>query len=151
MPAESSLKVNPIAGETFHPLPEEQQGKITVSARKSTKPIWSGSRSLSSTRRSVRNAKSLRIVFTPIHGTGGVIVKPMLQRLGFRFRGRAAQDRFDGAFPTVKSPNPENAEALRLGIELAEKTNADLVLATDPDCDRMGVGRPEPAPENWYC
>ena len=49
------------------------------------------------------------------------------------------QDRFDGAFPTVKSPNPENAEALRLGIELAEKQNADLVIATDPDCDRMGV------------
>ena len=46
---------------------------------------------------------------------------------------------FDGGFPTVKSPNPENAEALQMGIELAKKENADLVVATDPDCDRMGV------------
>lgn len=84
-------------------------------------------------------AKTLRIIFTPIHGTGGVIVKPMLQRLGFNFEVVPEQDQFNGAFPTVKSPNPENAEALRMGIELAEKRNADLVIATDPDCDRMGV------------
>jgi phosphoglucomutase len=51
----------------------------------------------------------------------------------------AEQDRFDGRFPTVESPNPENAEALKLGIELAKKKNADLLIATDPDCDRMGV------------
>src|SRR5207253_4237073 len=81
----------------------------------------------------------LSIVFTPIHGTGGVIIKPMLKRLGFNFKVVPQQDEFDGAFPTVKSPNPENAEALRLGIALAKKTNADFVLATDPDCDRMGV------------
>ena len=60
----------------------------------------------------VRAAKDLRIVFTPIHGTGGVIIKPMLQRLGFKFSVVAAQDEFDGRFPTVTSPNPENAEAL---------------------------------------
>ncbi len=87
----------------------------------------------------VRSAKSLRIVFTPLHGTGGVIIKPMLQRLGFNFRVVEEQDRFDGDFPTVDSPNPENAAALRLGVELAEKEGADLVIATDPDCDRMGV------------
>jgi phosphoglucomutase len=63
----------------------------------------------------------------------------MLKRLGFSFEVVPEQDRFDGAFPTVKSPNPENAEALRMGIELAEKEKGDLVLATDPDCDRMGV------------
>ena len=63
----------------------------------------------------------------------------MLKRLGFNFDVVAEQDRFDGRFPTVKSPNPENAEALQLGIELATKANADLVIATDPDCDRMGV------------
>ncbi len=87
----------------------------------------------------VRTQNSLRIVFTPIHGTGGVIIKPMLQRLGFSFDAVAEQDDFDGRFPTVKSPNPENAEALNLAIELAKKQNADLVIATDPDCDRMGV------------
>lgn len=87
----------------------------------------------------VQSAKSLGIVFTPLHGTGGVILKPMLHRLGFPCHVVAAQDQFDGSFPTVKSPNPENAEALSMGIDLARKTNADLVLATDPDCDRLGV------------
>ena len=87
----------------------------------------------------VRAQSALRIVFTPIHGTGGVIIKPMLKRLGFSFDVVAEQDHFDGRFPTVKSPNPENAEALQLGIELAKKEGADLVIATDPDCDRMGV------------
>ncbi len=87
----------------------------------------------------VRGAKDLRIVFTPIHGTGGVIIKPMLQRLGFQFAVVRQQDEFDGAFPTVASPNPENAEALKLGVEQAQADGADLVVATDPDCDRMGV------------
>ena len=87
----------------------------------------------------VHSAKSLGIVFTPLHGTGGVILKPMLHRLGFSCHVVAAQDRFDGSFSTVKSPNPENAEALSMGIDLARKTNADLVLGTDPDCDRLGV------------
>jgi phosphoglucomutase len=81
----------------------------------------------------------LRIVFTPLHGTGGVITKPMLERLGFNFTVVEEQDRFDGNFPTVASPNPENAAALRLGVELAERIDAALVVATDPDCDRMGV------------
>ncbi|MGZ5020482.1 MAG: phospho-sugar mutase, partial [Chthoniobacterales bacterium] len=87
----------------------------------------------------VRAAKDLRIVFTPIHGTGGVITEPMLERFGFHFSVVQEQGRFDGSFPTVKSPNPENAEALKLGVKLAKKENADLVVATDPDCDRMGV------------
>ncbi len=87
----------------------------------------------------VRAQKELRIVFTPIHGTGGVIIKPLLTRLGFQFHVVAEQDAFDGRFPTVKSPNPENAEALRLGMEQAQAEGADLVVATDPDCDRVGV------------
>ncbi len=87
----------------------------------------------------VRAQNDLRIVFTPIHGTGGVMIKPLLERLGFKFDVVLEQDGFDGRFPTVKSPNPENAEALRLGIELARHKHADLVIATDPDCDRMGV------------
>jgi phosphoglucomutase len=81
----------------------------------------------------------LKIVYTPIHGTGGVIVKPVLRKIGLNFSVVPEQDQFDGRFPTVKSPNPENAEALNLGISLAQKQNADLVIATDPDCDRMGV------------
>src|SRR5438034_2737441 len=87
----------------------------------------------------IRETKSLRVVYSPLHGTGRVIVEPMLKRLGFNFDVVAEQDRFDGRFSTVKSPNPENAEALTMAIKLAEKEDADLVVATDPDCDRMGA------------
>ncbi|HLC12650.1 MAG TPA: phospho-sugar mutase [Chthoniobacterales bacterium] len=87
----------------------------------------------------IERTRDLKIVYTPIHGTGGVIVKPILRKIGLNFSVVPEQDQFDGRFPTVKSPNPENAEALNLGISLAQKQNADLVVATDPDCDRMGV------------
>ena len=90
-------------------------------------------------RRLMGRTRDLKIVYTPIHGTGGIIVKPMLRKLGLNFSVVSEQDKFDGRFPTVKSPNPENAEALNLGISLAQKENADLVIATDPDCDRLGV------------
>jgi phosphoglucomutase len=87
----------------------------------------------------MERAHDLKIVYTPLHGTGGVIVKPMLRKIGLNFSVVPEQDQFDGRFPTVKSPNPENAEALNLGISLAQKENADLVIATDPDCDRLGA------------
>jgi phosphoglucomutase len=87
----------------------------------------------------IREGKSLRIIYTPLHGTGAVIIKPMLKRLGFNFEVVPEQNHFDGRFPTVKSPNPENAEALTMAIDLAQKQDADLVVATDPDCDRMGA------------
>lgn len=84
-------------------------------------------------------ASGLKIVYTPIHGTGGVILIPMFKRLGLNFGVVAKQEQFDGRFPTVKSPNPENPEALELGIDQARREAADLVVATDPDCDRIGV------------
>ena len=87
----------------------------------------------------LKRARDLKLVYTPIHGTGSVIIKPLLTRLGINFIVVPEQDRFDGRFPTVKSPNPENAEALKLGIELALREKADVVIGTDPDCDRMGV------------
>lgn len=85
------------------------------------------------------HAAKLKVVFTSIHGTGGAIIVPLLQRLGFDFATVPEQDEGDGRFPTVKSPNPENAEALALGVALAEKIGAEVVIATDPDADRMGV------------
>jgi phosphoglucomutase len=87
----------------------------------------------------IAGQQDLKIIYTPIHGTGGVIIKPMLSKLGFTFSLVPEQEEFDGRFPTVKSPNPENAAALQLGIEQAKRENADVVIATDPDCDRMGV------------
>jgi phosphoglucomutase len=130
-------KVNAVAGESY--TPKAERGQIEVLGREVDEAFMERLETLILSKDLVRAATDLRIVFTPLHGTGGVIIKPMLERLGFNFSVVAEQDRFDGNFPTVDSPNPENAAALRLGVEQAEKTGADLVVATDPDCDRMGV------------
>src|ERR1700682_506319 len=132
-------KVNGIQSETSAATPVERRGEVITLGREIDEAYMNRLESLILNKELVRAVKSLRIVFTPLHGTGGVIIKPMLERLGFNFRVVEEQDRFDGNFPTVDSPNPENAAALRLGVELAEREDADLVIATDPDCDRMGV------------
>ncbi len=80
-----------------------------------------------------------KLVFTNLHGTGDVMILPALARLGLTADTVAAQLAHDPRFPTVKSPNPENAEALALGVEQAKSTGADLVIATDPDNDRVGI------------
>ncbi|HEU5078349.1 MAG TPA: phospho-sugar mutase [Opitutaceae bacterium] len=87
---------------------------------------------------SVFKATRLRVAFTNIHGTGGVASMPLLLQAGAEVHQVPEQAAFDPRFPTVKSPNPENAEALSRAIALAEAEGLDLVLATDPDCDRMG-------------
>jgi phosphoglucomutase len=132
-------KVNSIAGESYKAKPAKERGKVQILGSEVDDAYMKRVESLILNKELVRSAKSLRIVFTPLHGTGSVIIKPMLKRLGFKFSVVKEQDTFDGNFPTVESPNPENAAALRLGVELAEKTKADLVVATDPDCDRVGV------------
>ena len=86
----------------------------------------------------LRNA-SLRAVYTNIHGVGGVTTVPLLIHAGVKVSEVPEQMGFDGRFPTVKSPNPENAEALSLAVALAEKGGHDVVMATDPDSDRMGT------------
>ncbi len=80
----------------------------------------------------------IKIAFTNIHGTGAVASVPLLRRAGCEVHVVAEQEAFDGRFPTVKSPNPENAEALSMAVKLAETKGLDLVVGTDPDCDRMG-------------
>lgn len=80
----------------------------------------------------------LKIAFTNIHGTGGIASVPLLLHAGAEVHEVPEQVAFDPRFPTVKSPNPENAEALSKAVALAEAKGLDLVLATDPDCDRMG-------------
>lgn len=132
-------KVNAIAGETYAALPDASRGAVQTVGKEIDDAYMQRLESLVLDRELVKSQRDLRIVFTPIHGTGGVIIKPMLERLGFNYSTVAAQDKFDGRFPTVKSPNPENAEALRLAVEQAKTEGADLVVATDPDCDRMGV------------
>src|SRR5438034_1684339 len=130
-------KVNQITSERFTPVPKNEQGKVTTIGEDIDEAYMQRLETLLLDPKVIREAKSLRIIYTPLHGTGSVIIKPMLKRLGFNFTVVSQQNHFDGQFPTVKSPNPENAEALTMAMELAEKANADLVVATDPDCDRM--------------
>jgi len=89
----------------------------------------------------IQRQKDMKIVYTPIHGTGITLVPRVLQALGFtNVSVVEAQATPDGNFPTVKSPNPEERDAMRLALEQAESINADLVMATDPDADRVGAG-----------
>ena len=84
--------------------------------------------------------KNLKIVYTPLHGTGNIPARRILKELGFEnVYVVKEQELPDGAFPTVSYPNPEAAEAFELGLKLAKEVDADLVLATDPDADRLGV------------
>lgn len=88
----------------------------------------------------VQRQKDLKIVYTPIHGTGMMLVPRALQSWGFEQVMTVPEQMVkSGDFPTVESPNPENAEALTLAVELARLHDADLVMATDPDADRVGI------------
>lgn len=84
--------------------------------------------------------KELKIVYTPLHGTGNIPARRILRELGFEnVYVVPEQELPDGEFPTVSYPNPEAAEAFELALKLAKEKDADLVLATDPDADRLGV------------
>lgn len=88
----------------------------------------------------VQRQKDLKIVYTPIHGTGMMLVPRALQSWGFEQVMTVPEQMVkSGDFPTVESPNPENAEALTLAVEMARLHDADLVMATDPDADRVGI------------
>ena len=85
-------------------------------------------------------AKDFTIVYTPLHGTGNVPVRRVLKELGFeKVYVVPEQEKPDGTFPTVAYPNPESPKAFELALALAKKVDADIVLATDPDADRLGV------------
>lgn len=88
----------------------------------------------------INRHKDLNIVYTPLHGTGRVIIPAALRTWGFQnIHVVPEQMVIDGNFPTVVSPNPENAEAMTLGMNLGTKLNADLVIASDPDADRLAI------------
>lgn len=85
-------------------------------------------------------AEDVKIVYTPLHGAGNMPVQRILKELGFKnVYVVPEQEQPNGDFPTVSYPNPEDANAFKLALELAEKVNADVVLANDPDADRLGV------------
>ena len=84
--------------------------------------------------------KDLKVVYTPLHGTGNIPARRVLKELGFEHVNVVKEQELpDGDFPTVSYPNPEAEEAFELGLKLAKEIDADLVLATDPDADRLGV------------
>lgn len=88
----------------------------------------------------INRQKDLNIVYSPLHGTGRVIIPAALRTWGFQnIHVVAEQMVIDGNFPTVVSPNPENSEAMTMGMNLGTKLNADLVIASDPDADRLAI------------
>lgn len=97
-------------------------------------------KSLSLSPEVIARHKDLKIVYTPIHGTGVKLVPIALKKIGFNnIIGVPEQNVSNGDFPTVKSPNPEEHAALKMAIEKAEEVNADIVMGTDPDADRVGI------------
>jgi phosphoglucomutase len=96
--------------------------------------------SLSISKEAIKRQKDLKIVFTPIHGTGITLVPKVLEKMGFT-NVTVVQEQAtpDGNFPTVIYPNPEEKEAMNLAVKKAEQLDADLVMATDPDSDRVGI------------
>ena len=88
----------------------------------------------------IKKQENLSIVYTPLHGTGNMPVQRILKEIGFKnVHIVKEQEEPDGNFPTVDSPNPEDKKAFTLALELAEKVEAEVILATDPDADRLGV------------
>lgn len=93
-----------------------------------------------------RQADKIKIVYTPLHGTGNIPVRRILKELGFEnVYVVKEQELPDGNFPTVPYPNPEDKKAFALALELAKEKDADLILATDPDADRLGIYAKDPA------
>jgi phosphoglucomutase len=92
-------------------------------------------------------AGEVKIVYTPLHGTGAYQVEPVLESLGLRVITVPEQREGNGDFPTVAFPNPEEAAALDMAVKLGKKEKADVVMATDPDADRFGIAVPANLPE----
>ena len=132
-------EVNAITSGAYDPEPESEHGKVIELGEENDAAYMERLESLLLDPELVKRESSLKIVFTNLHGTGGAISPQMLRRLGFHCETVPEQDSEDGWFPTVASPNPENAAALEMGIAQAKRDGADIVIATDPDCDRLGV------------
>ncbi|MGB6223348.1 phospho-sugar mutase [Haloferula sp.] len=131
-------EVNAIMSERYDALPESEQGTVTILGADADRQYMDKLKSLLM-QPSLLEGAAAKVVFTSIHGTGGQITVPMLRELGFDVMTVPEQEVRDGRFPTVASPNPENAPALQMGVDLAEKEGAEIVIGTDPDSDRMGV------------
>ena len=125
--------------DSYEALPEAKRGQVIMIGREIDEAYMERLEKLIVDPELFHLKPALKTVYTPLHGVGGVIIVPMLHRLGVECIPVPSQMVPDGLFPTVQSPNPEYPEALSLGMALADVEKADLVQATDPDDDRMGV------------
>ena len=124
----------------FSPVLEIPAGKIEIMGKEMDECYLHDILSLTLSPESVQRHSDLKIVYTPLHGCGVRLVPECLKRLGFRNVFHVPeQDINDGNFPTVSSPNPEEAPAWEMAMAVAEQEGAELILATDPDADRMGA------------
>lgn len=131
-------EVNALESDTYEPLPESERGKLFELGSDMDARFMAKLKSII-LRPEVFQRSSAKVVYTNLHGTGKRCIVPLLREIGCRVSTVAAQDVQDGRFPTVQSPNPENAPALDMAIAQADAEQADLVIATDPDSDRMGI------------
>ncbi len=132
-------EVNAVKSAHYEPLPPAEQGRRESLGTEMDEAYLDRLEKVVLDPALVAREKGFKIVYSPLHGVGASIVMPLLARLGFDATAVPEQLEPDSRFPTVKSPNPEYAEALTMAMQLADKIGADLVMATDPDDDRMGV------------
>lgn len=117
------------------------EANITIIGSEVDEAYMSMVKSLSVYPEVIARQHDLKIVYTPIHGTGIILVPEVLKRFGFTDVNIVAeQSTPDGNFPTVHYPNPEESEAMSIGLKKAKELNADILLGTDPDSDRVGIG-----------
>lgn len=131
-------EVNAVPLAELAPFLAKDLARVTTLTREADDEYLSVAASAVIDRDAFKRTK-LKVAFTNIHGTGGIHSIPLLIHAGASVYPVPEQLEFDPRFPTVKSPNPENAEALARAVALAERDGCDVVLATDPDADRMGV------------
>lgn len=131
-------EVNAIVSEEYEAVPEHERGVVRMLGA-DMDALYAGRLQSLLLQPKLLEGAATKIVFTNLHGTGGHINVPMLRGFGFEVLTVPEQDVQDGRFPTVDSPNPENAPALKMAVDLAEQTGAEIVIGTDPDADRMGV------------
>ena len=131
-------EVNALTTDVYEALPADQQGELRILGAEFD-AIYIAKLKGIVLRPDVFAKASAKVVYTNLHGTGGRCIVPILKQVGCNVSTVAEQDTLDGRFPTVASPNPENAPALDMAIAQADAEQADLVIATDPDSDRMGI------------
>lgn len=130
---------------------ESSQERIKITTLETDDAYFQTVADLRMDRDLIEEGSDLPIVYTPLHGTGSVSVIPALDKAGFRnVHIVESQREPDGDFPTVHSPNPEEGAALSAAIDLAKEVNAELVLGTDPDADRVGIAVPDPKADGGW-